>query len=354
VKDWRTPSSGWSLSRPRSAARAGASMLEDVLERLVSAWPQARCTSSPPTRSHALARRHGAACLVESADRGQTEAVPSPSSARPHRSRAIPHRTRRCPCVTAEEVTAALGALGGERGVLFVPLALGLGTNAAALAPPDVMPLQVRGAVVRQSPGGGAQRGWLRSPWTFRASGLDIDAPEDLPLLVQRGPETRSGALCRGWGLTGVGRDPLVTSSRPVPPRYESSASTAAGRSSGRRPGGHESGGRRPARTPLASRDLLVVSQEVRLECEGPRGAALRSRLRPARGRWRGARAGSAAHRGDPGREPARGSQRSSACSSSRPHHGWCARTPAWTSPTWIPYRCLLPEDFRPVRARAS
>src|SRR5262249_28617297 len=149
-----------------------------------------------------MARRHGVNCLVERADRGHTEAVAFAQ----HAARAsgadrfltIPGDV---PCVSAAEVRTVLEALDATRGALFVPSLSGFGTNAALLAPPDVMPLKFGEPSFDNHLDAARQRGLSPVVLSLPGLGLDIDDPEDLSLLLARGRETRSAKLLREWGL---------------------------------------------------------------------------------------------------------------------------------------------------------
>jgi 2-phospho-L-lactate guanylyltransferase len=183
----------------RALARA---MLEDVLGALaaVASGSIFIVTADPEVMD--LARRHGAACLVESANRGHTEAVAFAQA-----------RARECgaqrfltipgdvPCVTEEEVAAVLGSLEGDRGVAFVPSESGFGTNAAFLSPPDLMPLKFGEPSFDHHLIAARQRGLSPVVLRLPGLGLDIDDPEDLTRLLDRGPSTRSASLLRRLGV---------------------------------------------------------------------------------------------------------------------------------------------------------
>ncbi|HJV58735.1 MAG TPA: 2-phospho-L-lactate guanylyltransferase, partial [Methylomirabilota bacterium] len=123
----------------RELARA---MLGDVLEAVVAALPGSVVVVTTDVEVQALARAAGAQCWIESANRGHTAAVAfaqEQAAARgATRFLTIPGDV---PCVTADEVSILCGSLDEPPGVVFVPSRSGLGTNAALLAPPGVMPL---------------------------------------------------------------------------------------------------------------------------------------------------------------------------------------------------------------------
>lgn len=183
----------------RALARA---MLEDVLRALRAALPAPAHVVTTDAQVMALAHEHGADCLIDSADRGHTEAV---AFAQRHarslgadRFLTLPGDV---PCVTADEVRTLLKAIGGEREVAFVPSVSGLGTNGALLVPPDVMPLTFGEPSFANHLQAARQRGLVPRVLNLPGLGLDIDAPEDLPMLLECGAASRSGALLRKWDI---------------------------------------------------------------------------------------------------------------------------------------------------------
>ena len=171
-------------------------MLEDVLDALARARLGEVLVVTRDPAVEALARRHGAGTLTEEANRGHTEAVA-------HAQRAALARGARrfltipgdVPCVTPGELYALADALGASPGAAFVPSLSGFGTNAALLEPPDAMSLKF-GEPSFDNHLVAARAAGLR-PVVCRLPGLglDIDAPEDLGLLLERGPSTRSARL---------------------------------------------------------------------------------------------------------------------------------------------------------------
>jgi 2-phospho-L-lactate/phosphoenolpyruvate guanylyltransferase len=177
-------------------------MLEDVLQALASAVAGSIVVITTDAEVTAMSRRYGAACLIERADRGHTAAV---AVAQRHahargadRFLTIPGDV---PCVTANEVRTLLDALGERPGVAFVPSLSGLGTNAALLAPPDAMPLKFGEPSFQNHLEAARRRGFEPAVLMFPGLGLDIDSGDDLGMLLERGPRTRSAALLREWGV---------------------------------------------------------------------------------------------------------------------------------------------------------
>jgi 2-phospho-L-lactate/phosphoenolpyruvate guanylyltransferase len=183
------------LSPPerRDLARA---MLEDVLEALAGAriGPVLVVTRDPAVEG--LAARHGAGTLREESNLGHTEAVAHAQRAALARGAArfltVPGDV---PCVTPAELRTLSETPLDAPGAVFVPSLSGFGTNAALLEPPDAMPLKF-GEPSFDNHLVAARAAALR-PLVLRLPGigLDIDAPDDLGLLLERGPSTRSARL---------------------------------------------------------------------------------------------------------------------------------------------------------------
>ena len=183
------------LSPPerRDLARA---MLEDVLEALAGAriGPVLVVTRDPEVEG--LAARHGAGTLREESNLGHTEAVAHAQRAALARGAArfltVPGDV---PCVTPAELRTLSETPLDAPGAVFVPSLSGFGTNAALLEPPDAMPLKF-GEPSFDNHLVAARAAALR-PLVLRLPGigLDIDAPDDLDLLLERGPSTRSARL---------------------------------------------------------------------------------------------------------------------------------------------------------------
>jgi 2-phospho-L-lactate guanylyltransferase len=181
---------------PSERGDLARAMLEDVLNALAGArlGPVLVVTREPEVEG--LAACHGAGTLREEINRGHTEAV-----AHAQRAALVRGATRfltipgDVPCVTPGELRALAEATMEAPGVVFVPSLSGFGTNAALLEPPDVMPLKF-GEPSFDNHLVAARAAGLR-PLVRRLPGigLDIDAPDDLALLLERGPCTRSARL---------------------------------------------------------------------------------------------------------------------------------------------------------------
>jgi 2-phospho-L-lactate guanylyltransferase len=188
------------ILRPEERAGLARAMLEDVLGAVCAAPVHAVYVVSGDPEVAAVAVRFPATVLHEASRRGHSEAV---ALAQAVAARAgadtfvtIPGDV---PCMTADEIRAVLEATHGERTAVFVPSLTGYGTNAALLRPPDLMPLKFGEPSFDNHLLAARQRGLAPVVLRLPGIGLDIDAPEDLALLLERGPATRSARLLRGW-----------------------------------------------------------------------------------------------------------------------------------------------------------
>ena len=185
----------------RDLARA---MLEDVLDAAVAALPGAVLVVTTDPEVEAVARAAGALCLTERANRGHTAAVAFAQREAVARGAArfltLPGDV---PCVTAQEIATLCNALPEAPGVVFVPSRSGQGTNGALLAPPDALPLTFGEPSFENHLKTARAAGLTPRVLELPGIGLDVDAPDDLPVLLERGPDTRSARLLRGF-LTGA------------------------------------------------------------------------------------------------------------------------------------------------------
>lgn len=187
------------LSPPerRELARA---MLEDVLDAALAALPGSVVVVTTDPDVRAIVRAAGALCLTESANRGHTAAVAFAQREAVARGAAcfltLPGDV---PCVTPEEITTLCASLAEAPGVVFVPSRSGQGTNAALLAPPDLIPLTFGEPSFQNHLKTARAAGVTPRVLELPGIGLDVDAPDDLAALLERGSATRSARLLRGF-----------------------------------------------------------------------------------------------------------------------------------------------------------
>ena len=185
---------------PAERRELACAMLGDVLDALVAALPGSVVVVTTDAEVQALARAAGAGCWIESANRGHTAAVAFAQAQAAARGLArfltIPGDV---PCVTADEVAALCGALDETPGVVFVPSRSGLGTNAALLAPPGAMALTFGEPSFANHLAAARAAGLSPRVLDLPGIGLDVDAPDDLRVLLERGAHTRSARLLRGF-----------------------------------------------------------------------------------------------------------------------------------------------------------
>lgn len=186
-------------------AALAAAMLEDVLTALAVARLDRVWVVTRDTPVIALARARGAEALTEDANRGHTAAV----------ARAQAEATRigadvfltipgDVPCVTPDEIRS-LARAAAPGAPAFVPSRSGLGTNGAALAPPDTMPLTFGEPSFDNHLAAARARGLEPRVLALPGLGLDVDAPDDLDALVATGA-TASARLVASWRSAGVCR----------------------------------------------------------------------------------------------------------------------------------------------------
>ena len=203
VKDLADAKQRLVAALPAEERRAlAAAMLEDVLDALAAVPELDVVVITRDADALALARRHGARSLEESANRGHTEAVAFAQreavAAGAQRFLTIPGDV---PCVTPAEVSALCAPPAHVPDVAFVPSLSGFGTNAAILTPADGMPLKFGEPSFDNHLDAARARGLSPRILRLPGIGLDVDAPEDLPLLLTRGASTRSAALLRRLGV---------------------------------------------------------------------------------------------------------------------------------------------------------
>lgn len=187
---------------PGERRALAAAMLEDVLDALAAARVGETWVVTRDATVLALAGRRGVHCLTEPVNRGHTEAVAV--AQREALARGVGRFLTvpgDVPCLTVAEVAALADALGGAPGVAFVPSRSGFGTNGALLAPPDAMPLKFGEPSFDNHLLTARARGWRPVVLRLPGLGLDVDAPDDLGVVLTTAGATRSAGLLRAWDV---------------------------------------------------------------------------------------------------------------------------------------------------------
>jgi 2-phospho-L-lactate guanylyltransferase len=192
---------------PAERAELARAMLRDVLRALTAAALDAVWVVTGDAEAAGIARLSGAEVLAEAARRGHTAAVALAQAEAVRRgARLFLTVPGDVPCVTAAEVGALVQA--AERATptaVFTPSRSGRGTNGAALAPPDVMPLVFGEPSFENHLASARTRGLAPRVLGLLGLGLDVDEGDDLRALLAAGPRTESGRLVAGWfRLAGV------------------------------------------------------------------------------------------------------------------------------------------------------
>jgi 2-phospho-L-lactate/phosphoenolpyruvate guanylyltransferase len=178
-------------------------MLIDVLKALGGAGLDQVWVVTREPEVAALARSLGAEPVGEPENRGHTAAVAT-AQAEAARQGATAFLTipGDVPCVSVSEIRTLAEAQTVPPSVVLTPSRSGLGTNGVLLAPPAAMRLRFGepsfdGHVV-------AARALRLDVRIVRLPGLglDVDAPEDLGLLLAEGATTESGRLLTRWQIT--------------------------------------------------------------------------------------------------------------------------------------------------------
>ncbi|MGH7154667.1 MAG: 2-phospho-L-lactate guanylyltransferase, partial [Acetobacteraceae bacterium] len=190
------------LLSPTQRAELAAAMLSDVLSALAGAPLAVVMVNTADQESAALARRHGARVVTETAQDGHTAAVMAMArilaAAGVDTMLTIPGDL---PLVTAEEVARLCAAAPPAPSFTIVPSHDDRGSNAILLRPPGVVPLQFGDDSFL--PHLAAARALGLEPVVLRLPGiaLDIDHPADLHALLRRsaGRQSPSTVLVRRW-----------------------------------------------------------------------------------------------------------------------------------------------------------
>jgi len=182
-------------------------MLEDVLAALARARELAGILVVTIDEAATLiAARHGARVVREGACAGHSGAVAAAARQLAGETHAMLTLPGDVPLVEPDDIRALIAAHGSAvaasgGGFQIVPSRDERGSNAVLCSPAEAVPLRF------------GDNSFLPHLWAAKHCGmnpcilrlprvaLDIDTPEDLALLLQRGTQTRAGALLAQWQL---------------------------------------------------------------------------------------------------------------------------------------------------------
>lgn len=191
-----------SVLTPAERDALARAMLHDVVRALTGAGLDRVWVVTREPAVTAIARELGAEPIAEAENRGHTAAVAlAQTEAARQRARVFLTVPGDVPRVTSDEIrqladTAVAGA------PVFVPSRSELGTNGVALAPPHAMALTFGEPSFARHLATARARGLAPRILRLPGLGLDIDAPEDLALLLAE-PEvaetTATGRLISTW-----------------------------------------------------------------------------------------------------------------------------------------------------------
>jgi 2-phospho-L-lactate guanylyltransferase len=188
-----------SVLAPDQRAELARAMLRDVLRALAGAAVDRVWIVTRDAAAIAIARELHAEPMSEAENRGHTAAV---ALAQAEAARqgvggflTIPGDV---PCVTAAEVREIIDAM-REGAPVFVPSRSGLGTNGAALTPPDAMPLTFGEPSFAGHLATARHRGLEPRVLALPGLGLDVDAPEDLAALLVEPGTNETARLVSRW-----------------------------------------------------------------------------------------------------------------------------------------------------------
>jgi len=193
-----------SLLTPVERAALARTMLEDVLAALCASPVDVVYVVTRDPEVTERVRDFRVEIVEEPANRGHSEAVALAQAAASARWAdlflTVPGDV---PDVTAGEVRAMLDSAKAGRAAVFVPSLSGYGTNGTVLRPPHLLTLTFGEPSFANHLA--AARALHLAPAVLRLPGLglDIDTPDDLRALLDRGSPTRSSRLLEAWGLRG-------------------------------------------------------------------------------------------------------------------------------------------------------
>jgi 2-phospho-L-lactate/phosphoenolpyruvate guanylyltransferase len=178
-------------------------MYEDVLVALSEAASLdgiAVVTRDP--EAGAVAEAYGARLVPEPENQGQTAAIERAAAALKADGAdgmvTIPGDT---PLITAAEIETVLAAHSGPTAMTIVPAHDRRGSNCIAVSPPGLIPFSFGNDSFQPHLAAARRIGIEPRVIDLPGIGLDIDTPDDLWMLIERGGETRTHAYLESSGI---------------------------------------------------------------------------------------------------------------------------------------------------------
>ncbi|MBI2216217.1 MAG: 2-phospho-L-lactate guanylyltransferase [Candidatus Rokubacteria bacterium] len=186
------------------AERAGLAhaMLCDVLRTLEGARVDEVWVVTRDPAVQVLAREHRCRVLEEDRNLGHTAAARH-AQAEAKRAGADVFVTvpGDVPCLTASELDTLVAAVGSAPAAAFSASRSGVGTNGAALAPADLLPLRFGEPSFADHLAAARNAGVEPTVLALPGLGLDIDGADDLRALLAHTASTESARLLRAWAV---------------------------------------------------------------------------------------------------------------------------------------------------------
>jgi 2-phospho-L-lactate guanylyltransferase len=182
-------------------------MLEDVLAALAQVPELAEIlVVTVDQAAMTVAARYAARVASDGAGAGHTGAVAAAAKQVAAKDVALLTLPGDIPLLESQDVRALVAAhatavAAGGRAFIIVPARDERGSNAVLCSPAAAVPLRFGDDSFLPHLAAAQERGIKPRILRLPRLALDIDTPDDLVLLFERGPHTRAGALLQQWQL---------------------------------------------------------------------------------------------------------------------------------------------------------
>lgn len=178
-------------------------MYEDVLIALsgASALTGVAVVTRDPEAS-AVAQSYGARLIPERQNQGQTAAIEhAATTLKADGAKGMVTLPGDTPLVTAAEIETVLAAHTGPTAMTIVPAHDRRGSNCIAVSPPGLIPFSFGNDSFQPHLASARKIGIEPRIIDLPGIGLDIDTPDDLWMLIERGGETHTHAYLESSGI---------------------------------------------------------------------------------------------------------------------------------------------------------